>query len=63
MNLNIPCADRLFQHPAGPWIAIFKRAVIAYNHLIAGAWRRGGANIQVYGTDVALPENLVGSQT
>ncbi len=32
-------ADRLFQHPARARIAIFKNAVIAYDDLIAGAWR------------------------
>jgi len=41
LNLNLPRADGLFQHPARAWIAIFKKAVIAYNYLIAGAWRSG----------------------
>jgi hypothetical protein len=32
-------AGGLFQHPARARIAIVKKAVIAYDHLIAGAWR------------------------
>ena len=32
-------AGGLFQHPAREWIAIFKKAVLAYDHLFAGAWR------------------------
>jgi len=35
--------EDFFQHPARTRIAIFKKAVIAYYHLIAGAWRWGGA--------------------
>jgi hypothetical protein len=56
-------AGGLFQHPAGLRIAIFKKAVIAWNDLTAGAWRKVERNIQVCSIDVALPENLAGSQT
>ena len=34
-------AGGLFQHPAGLRIAIFKKAMIAWNDLTAGAWRQG----------------------